>query len=346
MPEHLELQQLVLNDTTSQNYRRILRGWTCPYIGLIFATISSLFFSLCSVIVKHCVTINPVQLASFRFIGVMLPAIPIALYTEEPFYPQGQRIILTLRCFIGSTGLLLSFYAFRHMPLADASVIIFSTPVFVAIFARLFLKEPCGLFNVITVILTLIGVVLITRPTFLFSDSVHSLVDEDVIDPSYKVNVWGPVSALSATLFGANAYVLLRALKNVHFAVIMSNFGAFGLIYSLVIAIWLGNLCWPMCGTERLLVVALAAFSFFGQILLTLALKLEQAGPVSIGRSCDIVFAFIWQVIFFKERLNGYSVIGAILVTSSVIWTGVRKWLISLPRDSTIRKRMKYVIME
>lgn len=129
MPEHLELQQLVINDSSSRNYRRILRGWMkCPYLGLIFATISSLFFSLCSVIVKSSVNLNPVELASFRFIGVMLPAIPIALYTQEPFYPKGQRIILTLRCFIGSTGLLLSFYAFRHMPLADASVIIFSTP--------------------------------------------------------------------------------------------------------------------------------------------------------------------------------------------------------------------------
>lgn len=231
------------------------------------------------------------------------------------------------------------------MSLRQRPYIIFVS-VFVAIFARLFLKEPCGLFNVITVILTLIGVVLITRPTFLFGESVQSLIDEDIVDSSYKARIWGPVSALSATLFGANAYVLLRALKSVHFAVIMSNFGAFGLIFSVIIGLWLGGLCWPMCGTERLLVVALAVFSFFGQILLTLALKLEQAGPVSIGRSCDIVFAFIWQVIFFKERLNGYSVIGAILVTSSVIWTGVRKWLISLPRESTIRKRMKYVILE
>lgn len=198
----------------------------------------------------------------------------------------------------------------------------------------------------ITVILTLIGVVLITRPIFLFPDGVKSLVDEDIIDSSYRPNIWGPVSALSATLFGANAYVLLRALKSVHFAVIMSNFGAFGLIYSIVIGIWLGGLCWPLCGTERLLVVALAVFSFFGQILLTLALKLEHAGPVAICRTCDIVFAFIWQVIFFKERLNGYSIIGAVLVTSSVIWTGVRKWLISLPRESTIRKRLRYVILE
>lgn len=236
---------------------------------------------------------------------------------------------------------------FRQLSISEIfSTIFFTLSVFVAIFARLFLKEPCGLFNVITVVLTLIGVVLITRPTFLFGDGVQSLVDEDIIESNYRTKIWGPVSALSSTLFGANAYVLLRALKSVHFSVIMTNFGAFGFIYSILIGLWLGGLCLPMCGTERILVLALAIFSFFGQILLTLALKLEQAGPVSIGRSCDIVFAFIWQVIFFKERLNGYSVIGAILVTSSVIWTGVRKWLISLPRESMLRKRMRFVILE
>jgi hypothetical protein len=42
--------------------------------------------------------------------------------------------------------------------------------------------------------------------------------------------------------------------------------------------------------------VLLAVFSFAGQILLTMALQREQAGPVAIARSADVVFAFIWQV--------------------------------------------------
>ncbi len=51
-----------------------------------------------------------------------------------------------LRAFLGTTSLMSQFYALRHMPLADASVIIFSVPVFVAIFARIFLKVRvrCG----------------------------------------------------------------------------------------------------------------------------------------------------------------------------------------------------------
>lgn len=361
MPEHLELQQF---HVLQRNMRQKSIKCTCPYLGILLAAISSLFFSLCSVIVKGLVDIHPIELATFRyiynfdynrfeeliiiyyfrFIGVLLPSIPIAIYKEEKFFPRGKRIILLLRCFVGTTGLMLSFYAFRHMPLADASVIIFSTPVFVAIFARLFLKESCGVFNIITIILTLIGVILITRPPLLFGDTIPSLNDEQIIDSNY--DVWGPVAALASTLFGANAYVLLRALKGLHFSVIMTNFGSFALVYTVVICWYLGTLCWPLCGSDRLLVLALAVFSFGGQILLTLSLQLEQAGPVSIARTSDIVFAFIWQIMFFKEVPNMYSILGAILVVCSVLLSGLRKWAIALPRDSHLRKRFRLLTID
>lgn len=59
----------------------------------------------------------------------------------------------------------------------------------------------------------------------------------------------------------------------------------------------MNELCLPACGHDRYLMVLLAIFSFAGQILLTMALQHEQAGPVAIARSADVVFAFIWQVL-------------------------------------------------
>ncbi|RZF47299.1 hypothetical protein LSTR_LSTR009790 [Laodelphax striatellus] len=61
---------------------------------------------------------------------------------------------------------------------------------------------------------------------------------------------------------------------------------------------------------------------------------MEQAGPVAIARSADIVFAFLWQVIFFQETPNRYSILGAFLVTSSVILNGLKKWIQALPETS------------
>lgn len=336
MPENLELQQLVDDEQDDEPKIREPRFvCRCPYLGLILATLSSLFFSLCSVIVKWMTDINPMALAAYRYLGVLLPAIPIVIYRQEKVFPKGKRIMLLLRSFTGTAALMLSFYAFRHMPLADASVIVFSVPVFTGIFARMFLKEPCGLFNVFSVILTLIGVVFITRPPVLFGSTVDSLGDND-----QRPEMWGAVAAFSATLFGANAYVLLRALKGIHFSVIMTNFGCFALVQCVLVTVLIGALCLPACGIDRYLIVALALFSFLGQILLTLALQMEQAGPVAIARSSDIVFAFIWQVLFFNEIPNKFSIGGAILVMSSVLLTGLRKWIIALPQDASLRRNL------
>lgn len=349
MTENLELHQFVdgtrTGELSNQWIERLKTRANCAYLGIILATLSSLFFSLCSVIVKGLVDVNPMELASFRFVGVLLPAIPILIYTRQPVFPEGKRVILLLRCFMGTTGLMLSFYAFRHMPLADASVIIFSTPVFVAIFARVFLKEPCTLFNVVTINMTLLGVVLITRPPLVFGDAVPSATEsEKYTDKTY--DIWGPVAAISSTLFGANVYILLRALKNLHFSVIMTNFGGIALVYTLIVCGSIGAVCWPSCGRDRWLVVILGIFSFLGQILLTLSLQVEQAGPVAIARCADIVFAFIWQIMFFGEAPNAYSLFGALMVVSSVILTAMKKWAMTLPRESTLRKRLRVILLE
>ncbi|EDW80933.1 uncharacterized protein Dwil_GK11296 [Drosophila willistoni] len=350
MPENLELHQFQegtqSNDKSNRWLERLKMRLNCPYLGIILATLSSLFFSLCSVIVKGLVDVNPMELASFRFVGVLLPTIPILIYTKQPVFPEGKRVILLLRCFMGTTGLMLSFYAFRHMPLADASVIIFSTPVFVAIFARVFLKEPCTLFNVVTINMTLLGVVLITRPPLIFGSATPTLDSESEKYSDKTYDIWGPVAAISSTLFGANVYILLRALKNLHFSVIMTNFGAIALVYTFIVCVAIGAVCWPSCGRDRWLVVILGIFSFLGQILLTLSLQVEQAGPVAIARCADIVFAFIWQMMFFGETPTGYSLFGALMVVSSVILTALKKWAMTLPRESTLRKRLRVILLE
>lgn len=73
MSESLELHQLVDSETGSHRIRRsrayelMQNCLACPFLGILLATLSSFFFSLCSVIVKELVDINPIELASFRY---------------------------------------------------------------------------------------------------------------------------------------------------------------------------------------------------------------------------------------------------------------------------------------
>ena len=60
------------------------------------------------------------------------PKLP--LWLDEPELP-GRRRLLLLRALLGAASLVLKFYALRSMSLADASVILLSVPVFVAVSA-------------------------------------------------------------------------------------------------------------------------------------------------------------------------------------------------------------------
>lgn len=339
MAERLELRNLVIESDTPSTSSPVTPVVSLPsktqvnVLGILLAALSSLFFSLSSLIVKWLNNVDPLELAAIRFVGVLLPAIPILIYKNQNPFPKGQRLMLLVRSFAGATSLSLTFYAIRHMPLADASVIVFSVPVVVAIFAKIFLKEPCGLFHYFTLFLTMLGVLMVTRPPFLFGQS------------TTQYSFLGPLAALLSTIFAAIVYILLRALKNLHFSVIMVCFATYSILQTSSMAWATGKLCWPKCGTERLLVVALGIFSFSGQMLLTIAAQLEEAGLVAIARTVDVVFAFMWQIIFFNEIPNIFSIIGAVLVTSSVVLIGLRKWMMSMPSTSSIRKKLGFLFL-
>lgn len=72
MPENLELhstnQFVEIRDSVNpkQWILTLKAKCACPYLGIILATMSSFFFSLCSAIVKQSEDVNPIELASFR----------------------------------------------------------------------------------------------------------------------------------------------------------------------------------------------------------------------------------------------------------------------------------------
>nr|XP_037289332.1 solute carrier family 35 member G1-like [Rhipicephalus microplus] len=305
------------------------------YKGLAFSSLSSFFFSICTVIVKRLNYISAAELAVVRFLGILVFTAPlVVLSRESALGPRGVRRLLVLRGLLGATSLFLRFYAIHYMPIADASVIIFSVPVFVSALAKLFLKEPCGFFHVAAVMVTLVGLALITKVPLLFGGD------------QGPVQARGVIAALSSTVFGASVYIVVRKVKGVHHSVIMFNFGWVAILETATISLLtVGQLELPRCGVDRWLLVVLGAFSFGGQVLLTRALQLEQAGPVSVVRSAaDIVFVFVWQVAFFGEVPDRYTMSGAVLVTACVLLTGLRKWALTLPDSSATRARLAWLI--
>ena len=81
---------------------------------------------------------------------------------KDPF-PKNKRLLLIVRSVFGASNLLIVFYGLKHMPMADVNMISAGSPIWVVIFARIFLKEPLMVFDIINVFVTLLGILFIIR---------------------------------------------------------------------------------------------------------------------------------------------------------------------------------------
>ncbi|GBL93462.1 Solute carrier family 35 member G1 [Araneus ventricosus] len=290
----------------------------CLYKGILLSGLSSVFFSMCAVTVKSLHNIYPGQLAVHRFVSILLISLPIVIYKKESLFGKSdEHLLLLLRGLAGSTNLFLNFLAYRYLPLSEASVIIFSVPVFVPIMAKIFLKEPCGMVQAVPAVLTVVGLAVI-------SDNPAKYINSESYDSQRMV---GLTSALASVLLGSAIFVILRKLKQVDSTVVLFNFAWFGVLETSLLTYIFGEFTFLTCGHQPILVVAFGVFSFLGQFLMTCATRQEEASVVATVRSAtDIIVSFIWQFVFFKNVPDVSSIFGAVLVSFSIFLVGIQKW--------------------
>ena len=159
-------------------------------------------------------------------------------------------------------------------------------------------------------------------------------------------HLYGVLAALSSLIFSSSVFIFIRKAKGAHHAVIMFNFGWVAIIETTILTTLLNGFSMPRTPFEWYLIVVLAVFSFCGQMLLTRSLQLEQAGPVSVVRATtDITLAFLWQLIIFNEIPDLWSIFGALVVSSCIVLTAMRKWVLSLPEHSRIRDKLYFLLL-
>ncbi|XP_034250367.1 solute carrier family 35 member G1-like [Thrips palmi] len=314
--------------------------------GIFLALVSGMFFTMSSAAVKALRSVDPMELLVIRSLVQVVVVLPVALYSGVGVLgPKGHRGLLQLQGVVGALTLVLLFFSFRRLPLGDATTIIFSSPVFVLILSFLFLREPCGFFRTLVVCMLLTGVVLISKPPFLFQAPTLGLLHNAAAGlrtavaattvatatAGHSYDVVGYACALLATLFTAANIVIMRKCKDVHFSVVVLQLSLWSLLTSGSLLAYLG----PRQGDIRLphglwqwaLVGMVAAFGLSGQLLVAHALSLEGAGKVAVTRSLDIVLAFAIQVLGFGEVPDWMSVTGALLVLVCVLGMGMESQL-------------------
>ncbi|XP_010150895.1 PREDICTED: solute carrier family 35 member G1 [Eurypyga helias] len=300
----------------------------CPGLGLFYTVLSAFLFSVASLFLKKIEDVHSVEVSAFRCVFQMAFVLPGLIYYKTGFLgPKGKRIFLFFRGFLGSSAMILLYYAFQVMPLADATVITFSSPVFTSLLAWIFLKEKYSIWDLLFTLFAITGVVLIARPPFLFGSNVTG------IEGSYTDHLKGTIAAITSTVSAASTFVILRKVgKSVHYFLSIWYYAVIGLIACVIALFVMNEWRLPYCGKDRVLLILIGLLGLGGQIFLTKALQIEKAGPVAIMKTMDVVFAFILQILFLNHLPTWWTVGGALCVVASSSGTAIRKWRQSLKK--------------
>jgi len=274
--------------------------WSRIPLGVRFMIGSALAFSVMSALVKHAGT----RLASQELVfarSVVAIVISVALLRRAGVHTLGtRRWLLLARGIWGYAALSCGFYAMTKLPLAEATMIQYLHPVFTALLAAVVLGERADRSLVASVLLGSAGVLLVTRPAFLFDAGGATL------DPL------GVAAALGGAVLTAVAYVGVRELSRTeHSLVIVLWFPLVSLPASLPATLAQG--VWPR-GFEWLALLGVGIFAQIGQVFLTRGLALEPVGRAMAISYVQIAFATLWGVIFFGEVPGVATLLGSLLV--------------------------------
>ncbi|KAG1146709.1 hypothetical protein G6F37_000288 [Rhizopus arrhizus] len=250
-------------------------------VGLLYMTLSALGFSSMSLFVKLSGTSFP----SFEIvfarssIQALFGLLCCALLKINPLGEKGVRKWLFFRGLAGTIGISLFFFSITQLPLADATVVFFLGPAFTAILAAIVLGEAFTLFDGICSVICLIGVILVSKPQFLFGQTDESNNTQATSD---WIRLFAIFCALLGAFMSAVAYVIVRKVgRGVHFMVHVVSFGSISTVGSLIGMFAFQEPIMPRSGYEISMLLLVGVSAFIGQCFLNQGLQMAPAGPGS-----------------------------------------------------------------
>ncbi|KAE9101236.1 hypothetical protein PF005_g17265 [Phytophthora fragariae] len=286
--------------------------------GLGFIVFAGLNFSIASICIKyasHRVTSH--ETVFWRMTVALVLNYIWARYKKRALVIEPKyRGLLLFRCFVGTVGVNIQFYAMSKMVLTDAVVIILTSPIFTFFLGAAVLGEKINRVDLLAGITSFVGVMFVTRPAFLF--------------PTEVVSAQAPMlaiyCAIGGSLTSAAVYILLRRLTKVDPLATIHYFFVFGTCTSIMTILLLGvSITVPLEATFLFAIFGSGFFSFIGQVFMTKGFQREKAGIASVMRYFDVVFVVAMDVLILGEHVNALSLLGAGIIMAGVSMIVLRR---------------------
>ncbi|HYS10877.1 MAG TPA: DMT family transporter [Myxococcales bacterium] len=282
--------------------------------ALAVLALCSLLFGVMAVIAKAAsLRLSGAQVGFVRFLFGL--AACAAVSVRRPLRARNMTG-LVLRGAFGGAAVLCYFLCIEHLPVGIATLINYTAPVFTAVWAALFLREPLDAPSIGALAVATCGVVLVSLGT---SRSTGA------------AGLWLVVGAFSAMLSGAAVAVIRQVRKTDGAWEIFASFCVGGTLICGIPAVrgWVAP-----TAREWALLAAVGASSVVAQVGFTWSMRYVRAAPSGIILQITPVATLALGWLIYGDRISQLSALGAALALTGVSWGA---WHISrdvLPEDA------------
>ena len=276
-------------------------------VNLILA---SFFFSLMTVCVKKIDNRIPIyELVFFR--SLLSLFITSLIINKKNLNPWGKnKPLLILRGILGTIALVCIFYAIKNMPLNISTVIQYTYPIFISIFAGFLINEKITKNLIIASLTGWLGILIILNPYQLSSLNIE-------LD---KITV---LIAFLGAISTALAYITVKKLSSTEDIFIIIKY------FPLISVITLSPIVffnWVTPNINDLIwIIGIGMFTQAGQTFLTIGLKKLPTSEATRINYLQVLFGSLWGILFFNELININFIFGAVLVLLGTIISTSKK---------------------
>jgi len=279
--------------------------WLGPLRGALWMVLAAFSFAVMTTLIRKLSNdIHPFELAFFRSLFGLLFMLPWFLRAGFGALKTERLGLHGFRALVGLVAMLLWFLALSLMPIAEATALNFTAPLFATVGAAVFLGEKVRARRWGATVAGFVGAIIIVRPEGFDLGFATTLV---LVASACMSMAVLSVKSLSRTE-STNTIVLYMGLLMTPMSLIPA------LLY------WT-----PPQPTDYLWFVVIGLFATIGQISMANAFASADISAVLPFDFSRLLFAAVFGFLLFSEEPDTWTWVGAVIIFSATLYTAHRE---------------------
>ncbi|KAL7000033.1 hypothetical protein U1Q18_001183 [Sarracenia purpurea var. burkii] len=269
------------------------------YSGLICMALSSTIYCVMEVLSDICsaqsIPLFEITSARCTIIGI-LSFLWLRRSGQPMFGATNIRKFLVSRVLTGYLSLLSFVYCIQRLPLSQAIILSFATPIMASLAARIILHEKLKIAEIGGLACSFFGVLFIFRPTLATQGWLAKAAAEtgdSYVQESH--HIFAVLIGLFSSITGGISYCFIRTAAKVSDQPVVTvfSFGLLGSPASVIFAFAFEDFVVPGF-YSFFLMVALGILAFFAEIFLARGLQLEKTSKVANIQYVEAALSQLW----------------------------------------------------